>query len=200
MPRDPRIDAYIRKAAPFAQPILTHIRDVVHQACPVVVETMKWSVPHFDYRGEMMLSVAAFKEHCVLGFWKGPLLVEQGLLPADDTTMGYRSRIASEKDLPSDKTLITLIRAAMALNERGVKVPRPKAAAKPRAKPPADLLTALKKNKKALAVFEAFSPSHKREYIEWITDAKTDKTRDARLAQAVTWMAEGKPRNWKYVR
>jgi uncharacterized protein YdeI (YjbR/CyaY-like superfamily) len=198
--RDPRIDAYIRKAQPFARPILTHIRDVVHRACPEVEETMKWSVPHFDYRGEMMLSMAAFRQHCVLGFWKAKLLADQGLLPEAGDSMGFRERIESRKDLPSDRTLMRIIKTAMALNDAGLRVTRPKAAPKPPVKPPAYFTTALTGNKTAHANFQAFSPSHKREYVEWVTEAKTEATRDRRLAKAVEWIAEGKGRNWKYTK
>jgi uncharacterized protein YdeI (YjbR/CyaY-like superfamily) len=198
--RDPRIDAYIRKSPAFAQPILTRVRDVVHKACPECEETMKWSVPHFDYRGEMMLSMAAFKQHCVLGFWKATLLAEQGLLPPDADSMGFRQKIETQKDLPSDRQLTKIIKAAMALNDQGVKVARPKAAPKPPPKTPPYFAATLKKHKTAFAQFQAFSPSHKREYIEWIAEAKSEDTRNRRMAQAVEWIAEGKGRNWKYER
>ena len=198
--RDPRIDAYIRKAAPFAQPILSHIRGIVHMVCADVEETMKWSFPHFDYKGEMMMSMAAFKGHCTFGFWKAPLLAVQGLIEAGDNPMGYRDRIESANDMPSDATLKKLIKAAMALNDKGLTVKRPKQPAKAAVKPPAYFMTALKKNKRALETYEAFSPSNRRDYVEWVTEAKSDETRDKRLTQAVAWMAEGKVRNWKYVR
>jgi uncharacterized protein YdeI (YjbR/CyaY-like superfamily) len=198
--RDPRIDAYIQNAAPFAQPILTHIRKLVHAACPDAVETVKWQHPQFEYKGPMM-GMAAFKQYCVLGFWKSKLLAAQGLaVPDGENPMGYNDRLTSVRDLPGDRELTKLIKAAMALNDAGIKVPRPKTAPKPPVKPPAYFMTALKKNRKALAAYEAFSPSHKREYVEWVTEAKTEPTRDKRLAQAIEWMAEGKSRNWKYER
>ena len=200
MSRDPRVDDYIKKAAPFAQPILTRIRQVVHAACPDAVETLKWSHPHFEYKGEMMVGMAAFKNYCVLGFWKSALLAEQGLVPKGDHPMGFENRLESVKDLPGDKTLTKLVKAAMALNDQGIKVARPKTPPKPPVKPPAYFMDALRKNKKAQLTWDAFSPSAKREYVEWLTEAKTDATRDKRLAQAVIWMAEGKHRNWKYMR
>jgi uncharacterized protein YdeI (YjbR/CyaY-like superfamily) len=195
---DPRIDAYIERSADFAKPILEHIRKLVHKACPDVEETWKWSFPHFDYKG-MLCSMAAFKQHATFGFWKQSLL-EQDAFPAEKTAMGSFGRITSKKDLPSDKAIIGLIHQAMELNEKGIKVakPKPLAAAKKEIIVPDDLATALKKNKKAQAQFDKFSPSHRREYIQWITEAKTAPTRNKRLVTTLEWLAEGKSRNWKY--
>jgi uncharacterized protein YdeI (YjbR/CyaY-like superfamily) len=192
--RDPRVDAYIQKAAPFAQPILREFRDIVHGACPGVEETMKWSFPHFDYKG-VMCSMAAFKAHAAFGFWKGSLVTGG---PRQEDAMGHFGRIAKRSDLPSKAVLAGYVKKAAALNDAGVKVARaPRSAPKP-VKVPADLTAALAGNKKARAGFDALSPSHRREYIEWITEAKAEATRARRLAQAVEWMAEGKSRNWKY--
>lgn len=193
--RDPRVDTYIGKAAPFAQPILTHLRELVHAACPGVEETIKWSVPAFDYKGPFC-GIAGFKNHCHFVMWKTPLLKQQGLEKEVEAT---GQKFTSLDGLPPDRTFTRLIKAAAALNDAGVKVPRTKTAAKPPLKPPAAFVTALQKNRKASAVFEGFSPSHKREYLEWILDAKTDATRERRIAQATAWIAEGKPRNWKYM-
>ncbi len=192
--KDPRVDAYIAKSADFARPILTHIREVVHKGCPEVEETIKWGMPHFDYKG-MLCGMAAFTEHCSLGFWKHRLVV-----PAKEGGMGHFGRITSLKDLPPDRVLVSYVREAARLNEAGVKAPRKAREPKRALATPSDLAAALKKNAKARATFEGFSPSHKREYIEWITDAKTEETRKKRLDTAVEWMAEGKPRNWKYMR
>jgi uncharacterized protein YdeI (YjbR/CyaY-like superfamily) len=199
MPRtDPRVDAYIKKAQPFAQPILAHLRRVVHEACPDVEEGMKWSFPHFDYKG-IFCSMAAFKEHATFGFWKGQLLGEQ-LPDVDEQAMGHFGRITSVSELPSKATLIRIIRAAAKLNDDGIKVPRMAGPKKPPVRPPADLLKALGRNARAKKVFEGFSPSQKREYVDWITEAKQAATREKRLATAVEWMAEGKERNWKYMK
>jgi hypothetical protein len=165
--RDARIEAYIDKSAPFAQPILTYIRGVVHEACPNVEETMKWSAPHFDYRG-MMCGMAAFKEHCAFGFWKASLVLDDKDAKAQEA-MGHFGRITSVADLPPKKTLIGYIKKAMALNEQDVQPARPPKRPKRALATPADLMAALKKNKEALAT-------------------------------AVEWMAEGKPRNWKYMK
>ena len=196
---DPRVDAYIKKAAPFARPILTHLRKVVHRACPEVTETIKWSVPSFEYKGPFC-GIAAFKQHATFGFWKHTLLASQGLLEAERTAMGSFGRITSIDDLPDEKTLTRLIKAAAALNDQGVKEPRMKRAPKAPIKMPPVFKAALAKNRKATAAFDAFSPSHRREYLEWITEARTDATRDRRIATAIEWIAEGKGRNWQYER
>ena len=196
--RDPRVDAYIAKAAPFAQPILAHLREVVHAACPECEEAMKWSMPHFMYKG-MLAGMASFKEHATFGFWKGDLVVtKDGRV--DERAMGQFGRITKLADLPSKKVLTGYVKTAMQLNDEGVKSPRMerKAPSKAPVVPPADLAAALKKNKKAGATYAAFTPGKRREYVEWITEAKTDATRQKRLAQAIEWMAEGKTRNWKY--
>jgi uncharacterized protein YdeI (YjbR/CyaY-like superfamily) len=198
--RDPRVDAYIAKSADFAQPILTHLREVVHAACPQVVETMKWSTPHFDYKG-IMCAMAAFKEHAIFGFWKGSLI--EGVAPNRNNggeAMGNYGKLKSVKDLPSKRELTGFIKQAMKLNDDGVVVPKAKKAPKPEAKVPAELKAALSKNRKAVATWDAFPPSHRREYIEWITEAKRPETKDKRVAQTVEWVAEGKGRNWKYER
>jgi uncharacterized protein YdeI (YjbR/CyaY-like superfamily) len=194
--RDPRVDAYIAKSAPFAKPILTYIRKAVHAGCPDVEETMKWSFPHFMYKG-MLCGMASFKEHCALGFWKGALL--PGGAGKAKEAMGQFGRIASVTDLPGEQALVKLVKQAAALNDEGVNVVRQKRA-KPPLRTPPDLMEALKKNGKALATYEAFSPSMRRDYVEWITEARTDETRTRRLETAVEWMAEGKSRNWKYER
>jgi uncharacterized protein YdeI (YjbR/CyaY-like superfamily) len=197
--RDPRVDAYIAKQKDFAKPILEHLREVVHSACPAVEETMKWSFPHFDYKGGMMCSMAAFKEHAAFGFWKAPLI--DGLAPNRSNgggAMGNFDRLTSVKDLPSKKVLASFVKEAMRLNDEGITVAKPKKAPKPEPKVPVELAAALKKNKKAAAQFEKFPPSHRREYIEWIDDAKREETKAKRVEQAVEWIAEGKGRNWKY--
>ena len=192
---DPRVDAYIDKSADFAKPILTHIRKLVHKACPDIQETMKWSFPHFDLKGTVC-SMASFKQHCAFGFWKQSLL-EQDAFPDEKTAMGSFGRIASIKDLPPDKVMIKLIHQAVELNEKGIKVAK-KPVEKKELLVPNDLTTELSKNKSAKATFDKFPPSHKKEYVMWIEEAKTQATRDKRLATTVQWLAEGKSRNWKY--
>jgi uncharacterized protein YdeI (YjbR/CyaY-like superfamily) len=197
---NPAVDAYIAKAAPFARPILEKFRALFHKACPDIEETMKWSFPHFEYRG-VVGSMVAFKQHAAFGFWKASLMKDpHGLLSeVGDTPMG-RANLKDVSDLPPDAVLLAYIREAVALNEQGVKVEKPKKEKKPEIKVPDYFLAALKKNKKALATFEGFSPSHRRDYVEWIVDAKQEATRQKRLAQAIEWIAEGKARNWKYER
>lgn len=196
--RDPRIDAYIEKAAPFARPILTHLRAVVHSACPDVVETLKWRSPSFEYKG-MLCGMAAFKAHAVFGFWKHSLVFE-GVDEKARSAMGSWGRLTSVDDLPSKTEMTRLIKKAMKLNDEGVKAPRDKHPKKKAPKMPPELEAALRRNKKAREVFEAFSPSHQREYMEWIGEAKGEDTRQRRLEQALEWIAAGKPRNWKYMK
>lgn len=193
---DPRIDAYIENSATFAQPILTHLRALVHKACPDVIETWKWSFPCFDHKG-LMCSMAAFKEHCSFGFWKQSL-IDSEALPKEKTAMGSFGKITSLKDLPSEKVMISLIHKAMELNEKGIKVPQKKSSEKKELVIPEILTKALGRNKKAKEQFEKFSYSHKKEYVEWITEAKTAPTREKRLATTIEWLTEGKSRNWKY--
>lgn len=194
------IDAYINKSAEFAQPILHHIRDLIHQVCPGVEEKMKWSFPHFDYKGEMMCSMAAFKQHAVMGFWKAAIMKDKSLLDMahSEEAMGHLGKMTSLKDLPSDKKLISYIKEAMELNELGIKLPAKPKAEKKEVVVPDYFQKALNKNKKALKVFENYSYSHRKEYIQWITEAKTEETRNRRMATAIEWIAEGKSRDWKY--
>jgi uncharacterized protein YdeI (YjbR/CyaY-like superfamily) len=192
---DKRIDAYIDNAADFAKPILTRVREIIHEACPDVEETLKWGHPAFMYHG-ILCGMASFKEYCAFHFWKGALIIEGA---SGDQMWGQLGRLTKVSDLPAKKLLVGYVKKAMVLNAEGTKVPRPPAKPKKELVMPEPFMAAIKKNKKALAGYEAFSPSHKREYIEWITDAKGEDTRARRIAQAVEWMAEGKPRNWKYM-
>jgi uncharacterized protein YdeI (YjbR/CyaY-like superfamily) len=193
---DPRIDAYIAKSAEFAKPILNHIRKLVHANCRDVRETVKWQMPHFEHKG-VICGMAAFKEHCALIFWKRALIF--GDSKKKESSLGQFGRLTSLADLPGDKILVGYIRKAVELNEAGVKNPMfARARSKKSVLVPDYFLAAIKKNKKALATFENFSPSHKREYVEWVTEAKREETRVARLKKTVQQLAQGKSLNWKY--
>jgi uncharacterized protein YdeI (YjbR/CyaY-like superfamily) len=197
--KDPRIDAYIGKAAPFAQPILKRLRKIVHAGCPEVEETIKWSFPHFDYKG-IMCGMAAFQHHCIFGFWKHELIFPKGQGQNGMTTGTFRGRITALSDLPNEKALLGYVRKAAALNDEGVKPPsRAKPKKKERLKIPSYFAGALQKNAKARKTFEDFSLSNKREYIEWVSEAKREETRQERLKTSIKWLAEGKPRNWRYM-
>jgi hypothetical protein len=194
--RDPRVDAYIKKSAPFAQPILARLREQVHAACPDVEETLKWRMPSFEYKG-LLCGMAAFKQHVTFGFWKHDLIVgENGKWKE---AMGSFGCIKSLDDLPPKTEFARYMKKAVQLNDDGVKVERKKTTKKPLAMHP-ELKTALARNKKAAATLEGFPPSAQREYVEWIADAKSDDTRARRIEQAVEWLAEGKRRHWKYER
>jgi uncharacterized protein YdeI (YjbR/CyaY-like superfamily) len=197
--RDPRIDAYIASAAPFAEPILQHVRELVHAACPDVEETMKWSMPTFVHAGGILAGMAAFKQHASFGYWKHALVLGEDA-PRDG--MGSYGKLASLRDLPPKRQVLADIRKAMQLNEAGAKAPAARKAASPKtpAAMPEDMATALKRNRAAKAAFDAFPPGAQREYVDWIVEAKRPETRQKRLAQAVEWIAEGKRRHWKYER
>jgi uncharacterized protein YdeI (YjbR/CyaY-like superfamily) len=197
--RDLRIDAYIAKAAPFARPILQHLRALVHQACPEVQETIKWGMPSFGHHG-ILCGMAAFKAHCTFGFWHQGM---EKILGAEggkaEQAMGTFGRIASLADLPSDRNMLRYLKAAAQLNASGAPArPRPKA--KSTLPVPPDLKLALAKNQRAAATFEHFSPSHRREYIAWIVEAKRAETREKRLLTTLEWLSAGKPRHWQYQR
>jgi len=197
--RDPRIDAYIDASADFAKPILAYLREGVHEGCPTVEEGMKWSFPHFMHHG-IVCSMASFKEHCAFGFWKGSLILDAAGRSAE-AAMGQFGRITRIEDLPPREVLVGYVKQAAALNESGTRVPKARPAQpKPEAETPDDLTAALEQNEPARLAFERFSPSARREYVVWITEAKSDATRRKRLDTAVEWMAEGKQRHWKYQR
>jgi uncharacterized protein YdeI (YjbR/CyaY-like superfamily) len=195
--RDSRVDAYIRKAAAFAEPLLSHFRDQVHAACPAAEETIKWGTPHFVYKGNLC-AMAAFKQHCAFGFWKGSLLFPRHDAKQDEA-MGHLGRVMTLKDFPPAGTLRKLIREAARLNEDGVRPVRARKTTAPLPEP-SELLQALRKHPAARKTWEGFAPSHRREYIEWLTEAKRDDTRARRLATTLEWLAQGKQRNWKYQR
>ncbi len=193
--RDKRVDTYISKAAPFAQPILRHLRELVHAACPDVVETVKWSMPAFEYKGPFC-HMAAFKQHAAFGFWKHALVV------GDDgkarEAMGSFGSLKTLSDLPSKKVLVGYLRKAAKLNDEGIAVKRGKTLPKKALPMHPELKAAFAGNKKARACFDGFPPSCQREYLEWIAEARRDETRARRIAQAMEWMAAGKRRHWKH--
>ena len=196
------MDAYIEKAVPFAQPVLAHLRKLMHKACPRATEAVKWGMPFFLQEGIILGNMAAFKQHCTFGFW-GPemqkTLAKDGFISSE--AMGSLGRITGLKDLPGDDLLLAYMNQAAELVESGQRtksiVGRPKAA-KPDVEVPEELAAALKRNKVAAKVFAGFSPSCQREYTAWIAGAKGVETRQRRLTQAMEWIAEGKSRNWKY--
>lgn len=198
---DSRIDDYIKRAQPFAQPILLKMRFMIHKACPQITETLKWGMPSFEYKGPLF-SMAAFKNHCVGGFWKASLLNDpKGVLgkikSEGGEAMGNFGRMTSVADLPSEKYFSMLVKQHIKLNEEGIK---PAKKVKPAAELliPDDFINALKTNKQAEKYFVTLSPSHKREYIEWIIEAKTQSTRVKRISKTIDFCAEGKSKNWKY--
>jgi uncharacterized protein YdeI (YjbR/CyaY-like superfamily) len=200
---DKRIDNYIAGSADFAKPILAHLRKLVHIACPDAEETIKWSFPHFEYEGEILCSMASFKKHCSFGFWKASLMSDPHKLmeTVGKTSMGHLGQITELSALPADKILKEYIREAARLNKEGIKLPaKPKSTDKKQLDTPDYFIKALNRNKKALKTFENFSHTNKKEYVDWITEAKSESTRANRMETAIEWMAEGKIRHWKYMR
>jgi uncharacterized protein YdeI (YjbR/CyaY-like superfamily) len=197
---DRRVDAYITKSADFAKPILKHLRRIVHAAAPDVQETMKWGFPHFMHKG-ILCGMGAFKEHCTFGFWKSALVFDGKHKSNPGEGMGQFGRITAVSDLPKESVLAGYVRNAVRLNDDGIKTPaRPKPRVKKELVVPDYLTAVLKKNQKALKTFENFSYSHKKEYVEWITEAKREETRQQRLETMMKWLSEGKSRHWKYAR
>jgi hypothetical protein len=199
------IDTYIDDAAEFAQPILEKLRGLFHKACPVIEETIKWKMPHFVRNG-IVGHMAAFKKHVNIGFWQGNLMSDpENLFEVVGKTSMTIAKFTDRLELPSDKILLTYIREAVILDKQH-SIAAPKQTVKKKSKKkvkletPEFLIAALRKNKRAQATFEDFSYSHKKEYVEWLTDAKQDSTRNKRLATAIEWMAEGKSKNWKYLK
>lgn len=194
---DPRVDAYIAKSADFARPLLEHLRTVIHKACPEVEEDIKWGAPAFACNSAPMCGMAAFKQHCSFRFWLYQEVLGES---AARDGMGQFGKLTSLQDLPSDKQLTAYIRKAMALNAAGVKLSRRKAAARPAPIVPDDLATLLRQRTHARArkTWTGFSPGAQRDYVDWIDEAKTDATRQKRLATTLEWLTDGKKHNWKY--
>ena len=191
MSRDPRVDAYIEKAAPFAQPILTHVRERVHANVPNVEETLKWSMPSFTLSGKILANMAAFKAHASVGFWRGG---ELGL-EAKEGGMGHLGKLTSLADLPAN--LDEIIAKAAALSDVAP-APKAKTAPRPETALHPEFAAALANAPAAKETLDGFAPSARREYLDWIAEAKQDATRQKRIASAIEWLAEGKKRNWKY--
>ena len=194
---DPRQDEYIVKAAEFAQPILIHLRQLIHDAAPEIQETMKWNMPFFDHKGPIC-HIAAFKQHCTFGLWKGALLPDPQDLLEKSNSMGQLRSITSLADLPSDEILMQFIREAVELNKQGIKLIKPKNTTKLPLVIPDYFAAVLREYPQAETQFNACSHSHKKEYVAWITEAKTEATRQKRMLTAVEWLSQGKSRHWKH--
>lgn len=195
-----RVDAYIAKSPDYAKPILLHIRELVHRTAPELEEIIKWGFPFFDYKGPVC-QMAAFKKHCAFGFWKEKMLKDpKGYLKLDGevSSAGSFGPIMSISDLPPEGVIADFIRQAIAINEQGIKTEKKPSTPKPELTMPSDFQKMLDGNAEAKAFYEKFSPSSKREYLEWFTEAKTDATREKRLQTALEQIAEGKTKNWKY--
>ncbi len=195
-----KVDEYISKSADFAKPILEYLRQVIHDTCPNVEEVMKWGIPHFDYKGDMMCILASYKKHCSFSLYKAALMTDPKLIESVKAgqKMGYMDKIKTQSELPARKVLVAYIKEAMALNEKGIKKERPKSE-KPKVIETPDYFTAMLKTRpKAKEIFETKSASFRKDYIIWISDAKTEATRQKRIEQALEWISQGKGRFWQY--
>jgi uncharacterized protein YdeI (YjbR/CyaY-like superfamily) len=198
---DSKVDKYVAESMDFAKPIMEHWRQLVHDTCPEVVEAIKWSLPHFDYRGDFMCVMAAYKSHCSFTFLKSGMMTDVRLQENKSLKpiQRFLGKITRLEDLPPDEEFIGFLKEAMQLNEQGMKFSRPKKEGpSPSLEVPDYFQEQLDANPAAKAVFESKSPNFRKEYLVWITDAKTDATREKRMDQAIEWIAEGKGRNWKY--
>lgn len=194
-----QVDQYIINSAAFAIPILDHLRNLVHKADARIEEKIKWGMPFFDYKGTVC-HMASFKHHCAFGFWKGSLMQDEyGIFKEHAEAMGLLGKITSFDDLPSDEILIAYIQQAIQLNEDNIKLPlKTKSIEKKELVIPEYFMEALQEAPEALAVFQNFSPSNKKDYVLWLEEAKTEATRIKRLETTLEWLAEGKTRMWKY--
>jgi uncharacterized protein YdeI (YjbR/CyaY-like superfamily) len=197
---NPKVNEYIANSADFAKPILEHLRQLIHDTCPLAEEKIKWGMPFFDYNGEMLCNMASFKHHCAFGFWKAKLMKDASILAVaqSEQAMGHLGKITALSDLPPDEKLIEYIIEAMVLNEKGIKIKKTKPEKSVEMDLPSDFKEKLAANSTAIEYFESKSASFRKEYIVWIIEAKSETTRKARIDQAVEWIAEGKSRLWKY--
>jgi uncharacterized protein YdeI (YjbR/CyaY-like superfamily) len=199
---NPKVDEYITKSADFAKPILEYLRALIHETCPEAQEVIKWGYPHFDYKGDMMCILGSFKNHCSFSLYKATLMTDPKIVESVNAgqKMGYMDKIKSMSELPPKEILVAYIKEAMALNENGIKKQKPKPDVPKIIETPHYLLEALAAKPKAKEVFETKSPSFRKEYITWISDAKTEATREKRIEQSLEWIAEGKGRFWQYAK
>lgn len=193
MPQDPRVSAYIAKSPSFAQPILEHIRGVMHRARPDLDEAIKWSMPFFTLNGQVIANMAAFKAHAAFGFWRREI---DGGSSAD--TAGRFRDLMTVADLPDEPVIAAMLAEAIARMEAGGKTRRTPPGSKPELATPDDLRAALDAVPAAASGFAALPPGARREYIEWVTGAKQPMTRDRRIATTITQAAAGKKLNAKY--
>ena len=197
---NPQFDEYIEKSADFAKPIMEYLRQIIHETCPEVEEIIKWGNPHFDYKGDMMCILAGYKNHCSFSLYKAELMSDTKIIESVKAgqKMGYMDKLKSLSDLPARETLVAYIKEAMVLNENGVKKVKP-VSEKPKVIEVPDYFSEkLATNPLAKEIFESKSSSFRKDYLVWITDAKTEATRQKRIEQSMEWIAEGKGRFWQY--
>ncbi|KAF2080744.1 YdeI/OmpD-associated family protein [Flavobacterium sharifuzzamanii] len=194
------VTAYIAKMADFAKPILNHLREVIFSACPEAEENIKWGTPHYSYKGDHLVMMGGFKQHCSFSLYKAELMKDAEIQASVKAgkKFGYMDKIKDLSELPSKEKLTAYIKEAMVFNENGTAKPKPvKEKSTAEVVAPKEFVDALKKDTKATEIFESKSPSFRKNYIIWIADAKTDETRNKRISQSLEWIAEGKDRFWQ---
>ena len=199
MNKKPTFDEYINNSEEFARPILIYLRELIHRTCPAITEEIKWNFPCFVYKGSNHVYMAGFKKHATYGFWLAKEMSDSDgvFVFGEKTGMGNFGKLTTIEDLPNKEVLRNYLLEAMDLIDRGVKIHSAKKEIK--IKENRALLQALETNSSSKIHFQEFPPSQQKDYHEWINEAKTDSTSAKRIAQAIEWISEGKPRNWKYM-
>lgn len=194
------VNKYISNAPISQQKILSKLREIIHKASLDIEEKIRWSHPHFDYMGKGMCFIQALKERVTFGFWFGDKIYNSPKLSKEAKaiyeTMGNLTDVSQ---IPSTKLIIEEIHLAMKLIESGNRDVKEKKV-KPQLVIPDYLSLRFKKDKTANSSFSKMSPSHQREYVDWIIDAKTDETRENRISTMMSQVKEGKSKNWKYIK
>src|SRR5438270_1264994 len=167
------------------RPILVRLRRIFRQASPKLEEAIKWGVPCYLFKGPVG-GFAAYKQHVSWGLWKSRALNDpEGLLGRGVSVMA--GKITKVSEIPPAAKIIALIEQVIALNEAGIKSPKP-----PEPELPADFAAAMKKAGKAARHYAAFTPARKWQYVNWVTQAKRAETRAKRIEIAVERIGEGK--------
>lgn len=193
-----KVDEYIFKMADFAKPILTHLRQIIFETCPDVEEDIKWGIPHYGYKGDHLVMMAGFKQHCSFSLYKAELMKDKMIQESVKAgkKFGYMDKVKDLSELPNKKVLTAYIKEAMELNSSGISKPKV-VKEKVEVVAPKEFIEALEQDKIAFSVYESKSPSFRKNYIIWIADVKTDETRQKRITQSLEWIREGKDRFWQ---
>lgn len=188
------ITAYIEKATPEFKEVMIALRSVLNNPNFDIKEDWKWGAPNFNNEG-MICWLAHFRNHVGMNFFKGTLIKDKyNLFTHYREEKGNRQLKFSDINQIIPEQIEYYIEEAIKLNQENIKVVKKEIDTSL----PLDLETELNNNPKAKMFFESLAPSYKRDYIEWIEEAKREATRTKRLATTMEWLSEGKKKNWKY--